>query len=189
MDKNYKIKYLFACILIIFMFVVSEIRLSKGDTNYISADQKIITESPRYSDHSLSINDSIETEEKLEFPMMLRDFIAKTNAKAKITVKNLNPGDSLLFEAAIPNEKTVELLVTNNNPETVDIFNSNVSAIYIKEDKYTEIEKVIKTIDGIDHKKLKEYDVIKLTNSKDANFEFDLNGSDDPQLILSPTND
>lgn len=186
MIKNYKTKYLFAWILVISIFVVSEIRLSRGDVNYVNPGQKTITESPRYSDHNLSVNDFIETDEGLEFPMMLRDFITKTNAKTKIAVKNLNPGDSLLFEATIPNEKSVELLVTNNNPETVDVVNSNLSAIYIKEEEYVEIEEVIKNINGIDYEKLKEYDVIRLTNSKDANFEFDLNESDNLQLIISP---
>ena len=189
MSKNYKTKYLLAWVLVISLFVVSEIRLNRGDTNYISIDQKMITESPKYSDYSLNINDFIETDEELEFPMMLRDFISKTNGKAKITVRKLNPKDSLLFETAIPNGKSVELLVTNNSPEIVDVFNSDVSAIYIKEEEYTELEKVFKNINGVNHEKLKEYDVIKLTNSKDANFEFDLNGSDDPQLTISSISD
>lgn len=66
------------------------------------------------------------------------------HGKAKITVRKLNPKDSLLFEVAIPNGKNLELLITNNKNETLDVFNSEISAIYIKEDNTQKQKKLSK---------------------------------------------
>lgn len=166
--EKYKNKktYIITAMLLILLFIIGV--PNKKETK--------IKESPQYRDNNLKINKILNIESNIDFPISLRDFLIAVDGRPKNTIIELSPHGSLVFLTDLPGNKRVELLVQNRTGEKIDILDSQLGAIYIRDfNGFENIDKLIEQNSEIKKEDLNKYDLIKISNSNDLSLEVRLN--------------